>query len=145
MPLNNPISESQMPQSMATDAEVTKAFTTHLAAADPHLQYPTQARGDARYIANEQGLLVRYRKFVGMTNATTGNANFLHGLNANNFLQITCLIGLDGFPPAYIANIFGGNAEYNIFFTAEYFFIVCGPNNANLKNKSYKVVITYEA
>jgi hypothetical protein len=44
-----------------------------------------------------------------------------------------------------MAATFGGNAEYNIFFTATYFFIVCGPNNANLKNQPYKVLITYEA
>ena len=43
------LTEEDMPSTMATDAETTGAINAHLAAADPHLQYPTQARGDARY------------------------------------------------------------------------------------------------
>ena len=145
--LNPPkaLTESDLPGTMSTDAEVTAAIAAHVAATDPHLQNPTQARGDARYIANEQGLILKLKKFTGTTNPTTGNANFLHGLNATSILQVSCIIGIDGFPPAYMAATFGGSAEYNIFFTATYFFIVCGPINNNFKYQPYKVVITYEA
>jgi len=38
-----------MPGTMATDAEVTAAITTHVNAADPHPIYLTQTEGDARY------------------------------------------------------------------------------------------------
>lgn len=146
--LNPPaqIADADLPTSIASDAEVTAALAAHVNTADTHLQYLTQTSGDARYIANEQGLILRLKKFSGVTDATTGNANFLHGLDSYKILQISCLIGSDGcYPPAYIAANFGKNAEYNVFFTILYFYIVCGPNNANLKNQPYKVLITYEA
>jgi hypothetical protein len=49
MPLNNPISESQIPQPIARDSEVTAAVAAHVAAADPHPTYLTEAEGAARY------------------------------------------------------------------------------------------------
>src|SRR4028119_1097585 len=133
-----PIADADIPGTIARDAEVTAAMNAHVGEVDPHLQYPTQARGDARYIGNEQGLVLKIKKFTGTTNPTTGNANFLHELNASQILQISCLIGIDAFPPAYMANAFGGSGEYNIFFTASHCFIVCNINNinnANLNNK----------
>jgi hypothetical protein len=50
--LNPPkaLTEADIPGTMATDAEVTTAITTHVSATDPHLQYATQARGDLRYV-----------------------------------------------------------------------------------------------
>lgn len=50
MPLYNPINEAQIPAPIARDAEYIAADTAHVNATDPHLQYPTQARGDARYV-----------------------------------------------------------------------------------------------
>jgi hypothetical protein len=53
---SKPLTEADMPPGMATDTELTAAEAAltaaqaaHLAAVDPHLQYATQARGDARY------------------------------------------------------------------------------------------------
>ncbi|NQE37527.1 hypothetical protein [Microcoleus asticus] len=48
-PLSNPITEPQIPQPIARDAEVTAAINAHLAASDPHAQYLLQSEGDARY------------------------------------------------------------------------------------------------
>jgi len=47
---SRPLTEADMPPGMATDTEFTAADAAHLAAAHPHLQYPTQAHGDARYV-----------------------------------------------------------------------------------------------
>jgi hypothetical protein len=47
--LNNPITELQIPSLIARDTEFQAADAAHIAAQDPHLQYATQARGDARY------------------------------------------------------------------------------------------------
>ena len=44
-----PIADGALPESIARDAEFIDADAAHLAAIDPHLQYATQARGDARY------------------------------------------------------------------------------------------------
>lgn len=49
MPLSNPITEPQVPQPIARDAEVTAAINAHSSATDPHTQYLLQAEGDARY------------------------------------------------------------------------------------------------
>lgn len=51
MPLRNPITEPQIPQPIARDAEVTAAINAHVAATDPHTQYLLQSEGDARYLA----------------------------------------------------------------------------------------------
>jgi hypothetical protein len=49
-----PITDNQLPDVITRDPEATAianaAINAHLAAVDPHLQYPTQARGDARYL-----------------------------------------------------------------------------------------------
>lgn len=145
MVLTNPVTEQSIPPPIARDAEFQAADAAHVQATDPHLQYPTQARGDARYIGNEQGFIIKYKKFTGTTNSTTGNANFLHGLTPSKIVQISCIIGIDGFPPAYLAANFGGSAEYNIFFTATHFFIVCGTNKTNIVNQRYTAMIYYEA
>jgi hypothetical protein len=50
MSLNNPITEPFIPPLIARDAEYIAADKAHVDAADPHLQYATQARGDARYV-----------------------------------------------------------------------------------------------
>jgi len=44
-----PIADADLPASITRDTEVTAAINAHLAALDPHTQYPTQARADARY------------------------------------------------------------------------------------------------
>jgi|GEM_PF-2249356 len=44
-----PIADADIPATIARDAETAAAINAHLNAADPHLQYATQARGDARY------------------------------------------------------------------------------------------------
>jgi hypothetical protein len=45
-----PIADADLPASIARDAEFIAADTAHVNATDPHLQYATQARGDARYV-----------------------------------------------------------------------------------------------
>jgi len=45
----NPLSEAEIPASIARDAEITAALAAHSAAADPHSTYFTQVEGDARY------------------------------------------------------------------------------------------------
>lgn len=45
-----PIADADLPASIARDAEYIAADIAHLNATDPHLQYPTQARADARYV-----------------------------------------------------------------------------------------------
>jgi hypothetical protein len=45
-----PIADADLPASIARDAEFIAADLAHVNAVDPHLQYPTQARGDARYV-----------------------------------------------------------------------------------------------
>ena len=46
----NPISAADLPDTVATDAEFKAADKAHIDAVDPHLQYATQERGDARYV-----------------------------------------------------------------------------------------------
>src|SRR4028118_323122 len=46
---SKPLTEADMPPGMATDTETSTAIAAHVAATDPHTQYPTQAEGDARY------------------------------------------------------------------------------------------------
>lgn len=48
-PLQHSHELADLPSTLATDAEVTAALAGHVAAADPHQQYHTDARGDARY------------------------------------------------------------------------------------------------
>ena len=43
------ITATDLPPENAMDAEYIAADAAHVNATDPHLQYPTQARGDARY------------------------------------------------------------------------------------------------
>jgi hypothetical protein len=43
------ILDSQIPDPIARDTETESAISAHEMKADPHLQYTTQARGDARY------------------------------------------------------------------------------------------------
>jgi len=56
MPLHNPISEPQIPQPIARDAEVTAVMNAHLIAPDPHPQYLRPSEGDARYRLNSTPL-----------------------------------------------------------------------------------------
>jgi len=44
-----PIADSDIPSTVARDAEVTAAINAHTSAADPHPQYLVQSEGDARY------------------------------------------------------------------------------------------------
>jgi hypothetical protein len=44
-----PIADTDLPPSVARDSELEALMAAHLNATDPHLQYPTQQRGDARY------------------------------------------------------------------------------------------------
>jgi hypothetical protein len=48
-----PIADSDLPASIARDAEYLAADKAHIDATDPHLQYPTQERGDARYLRRD--------------------------------------------------------------------------------------------
>lgn len=139
------ITDADIPAAIARDTETTAAVSAHAAAADPHPIYLTQAEGDGRYLASEQSISVRFSRFAGTTDSVTGNASFLHNLNANKILQIGGRIGLDGFPPAYMAAAFGGSCEWNLFHTATQIYIVCGPNKNSLINQPYKIVVIHEA
>lgn len=48
--LNSTIPASRIDPAIATDAEYLAGDKAHTDAIDPHLQYPTQARADARYL-----------------------------------------------------------------------------------------------
>jgi len=48
-----PIADTDLPASIARDTEYIAADTAHLNATDPHLQYATQARSDARYLRSD--------------------------------------------------------------------------------------------
>jgi hypothetical protein len=45
----NPLTDADIPSTIARDVETEAAITGHLAAADPHSQYLNFVRGDARY------------------------------------------------------------------------------------------------
>lgn len=45
----NPLSEAEIPGSIARDVEITAAIGAHSAATDPHPAYLSQTEGDARY------------------------------------------------------------------------------------------------
>ena len=45
-----PIADADLPASIARDSEIAEINAAHLMATDPHIQYATQARGDARYV-----------------------------------------------------------------------------------------------
>lgn len=148
MPITNLspiIPASEIDPAVATDAEYLAGDAAHANATDPHLQYPTQIRGDARYLGNDQGLVLKIRRFTGTTDATAGTANFLHGLTPAKILSLTGVIGLDGFPPGYTSALYGGSAEWNLFYTATRIYIVAGPNKNSIVNQPYKVQVIYEA
>ena len=46
---SKPLTDADIPGNIARDTETDAVMNAHVSAADPHLQYATQARGDARY------------------------------------------------------------------------------------------------
>jgi len=44
-----PVADADIPGTITRDIEYIAADTAHVNATDPHLQYPTQSRGDSRY------------------------------------------------------------------------------------------------
>lgn len=44
------LADTDIPDTIARDTEVTAAIATHVAQADPHTQYLLQSEGDARYV-----------------------------------------------------------------------------------------------
>jgi hypothetical protein len=80
------LTEGDMPPGMATDTETAAAIAAHLAATDPHLQYATQLRGDARYlrldvIPTTYGSLV-----IGGSKSGYAGIQFSAGFNAPTFM-----------------------------------------------------------
>jgi hypothetical protein len=144
------LTESDLPSTMATDAEITNAINAHVNATDPHTQYPTQERGDLRYCSNDQGYKIKSVIFKGITSSDIGDISFPHGLNSKKIHSITGTIaatpeGEGGFPPGFIASTFGGMSEWHCFFTASRIFIVTGSSRANLINRRFTITVIYES
>lgn len=95
MPLSNPITEQQIPPPIARDEEFQAADNAHLAATDPHLQYATQARGDARYFRGRSQIYTLdppslpagelHKVFVTFAGANLGDACVVVPINVNMF------------------------------------------------------------
>jgi len=90
-----PIADFDIPASITRDTEMSAAITAHLNAADPHLQYATQARGDARYFRGRSQIHTLnppnlaagelYKIFFTFTGAAMGDACFVTPINVNLF------------------------------------------------------------
>lgn len=94
MPLYNPITEQQMPQPIARDQEYQAADQAHLAATDPHLQYPTQARADERYLRK-----IRNFDF-------TASGPFTHTTNQWNIVSPDFIFGELGIGSTWAINLY---------------------------------------
>ena len=83
-----------------------------------------------------------FQRFIGLTDASIGNTNFLHNLSFSKICSIKALI--NGFPPGYNPSAFGGSANYNVFVAGSYVYIVCDSNfRSSLLNKQYNILIEY--
>jgi hypothetical protein len=90
-----PIADSDIPGGIARDIEVTAAINAHLAATDPHTQYPTQAEADARYFRGRSQLHTLnppnlaagelYKIFFNFVGANVGDACWVTPINVNLF------------------------------------------------------------
>jgi len=92
---SKPLTEADIPGSIARDAEVTAAINAHNAATDPHLQYATQARGDARYFRGRTQVYTLdppsigagdlYKVFFSFVGAKVGDFALVTPINVNLF------------------------------------------------------------
>ena len=94
-----PIADSDIPSGIARDTELTAAIiaaiNAHLAATDPHTQYATQAKGDARYFRGRSQLHTLdppslaanelYKIFFTFVGAKVGDAALVVPINVNMF------------------------------------------------------------
>jgi hypothetical protein len=67
MVLTNPVTEQSIPPEIARDSEFIAADAAHVKATDPHLQYATQSRGDARYRQKDTQIFTSSVKSVGIS------------------------------------------------------------------------------
>ena len=81
-----PIAETDLPASIARDAEYVAADKLHVDAIDPHLQYPTQARGDARYLRADVSPPVYGSLIVPGSKGAYAGVHFPAALNAPTFM-----------------------------------------------------------
>jgi hypothetical protein len=84
---SKPLTEADMPSGMATDIEATAAATAainaHVAAADPHTQYLTQARGDARVTVGINAHVAAADPHTQYLTQARGDARVTVGINAH--------------------------------------------------------------
>jgi hypothetical protein len=82
-----PITDADLPGSITRDTELITTIDAHLAAIDPHPQYATQARADARYGTIKKIL------FTGTTAASQGNSVVIpHGLIIGKIMAVNALV-----------------------------------------------------
>lgn len=72
--LNSTIPASRIDPAIATDTEFAAADKAHVDAIDPHLQYATQARGDARYRQKDTQIFTPTIKAVGTSSGIFNSA-----------------------------------------------------------------------
>ena len=139
--LNPPkaLTEADIPATMATDAEVTNATNAHLAAVDPHLQYPTQARADERY-----GLVKKI--IIRGTTPNSQGASILipHGLSVERI----CAVGgtVEHTPGLLVppCHTISPGYEYELSVNTTNIFVSNkSGNSSNILNKPIRIVVDY--
>ena len=128
-----------MPPGMATDVETTNVMNAHLAAADPHLQYLTQARADERY-----GLIKKILFYGTTAGSQGGSAVIAHGLIAAKIAAVNALI--EHAPGGFVTQGHTMTAGYEISLSLNSTSIYVGnvaSKSFNVLNKPVKIVLDY--
>ncbi len=135
-----PISDAEIPSTIARDTEVTAVRDAHLADTDPHLQYATQARADARYGS------VKKIIFSGTTASNQGTSVLIpHG-----GLLVAKILGLNAVcehspglivPPGHTVS---SGYEYELSANSSHIFVSNVANRSiNILSKPVRVVVDY--
>lgn len=134
--LNSIISASRIDPAVTLDTEYIAADTAHINATDPHLQYATQARGDARYRQLNTQTFTPTVKVIGTStgNVATTDASQInqsgHEVQASNATSAAYLsfhrpglygvhFGLNTKNKLTIGGWSLGNNEYKVFHEGE--------------------------
>ncbi len=140
------LADSDIPDTIARDSEVTAAITAHASATDPHAQYLLPSEGDARY--------PQYKKVVLTTGATQGsNTNAVHGLDATKILSFSGIVKIDlsnsaGFVPLVAPGGLIGLPGYNYSIHLDAGNVLCRlhpTDSANILNRQIIVNILYNS
>jgi hypothetical protein len=136
---SKPLTEADMPPGMATDAETSTAIAAHVNAADPHLQYATQARADERY-----GVIKKYY-FSGFTASSQGgNVAIPHGLLISKIVSINALV--EHTTGVFVApgHTFSPGYEFNLSLNNLGVYVGNIPTKSfNILGKPVRVVVDY--